>query len=89
MLIGMVSDTFAIKGRGVVVATDTTYEQLPQDLKLKVGDPIELRNNGVVILRTNVAGLAPWTPKQLFGFLLPRDVSKEDVPVGAEVWTVE
>ncbi|HWG42734.1 MAG TPA: hypothetical protein VN688_08105 [Gemmataceae bacterium] len=92
MLVGMVADTFDINGRGVVVATDTTYEQLPRNLKFKIGDPIELRRNDVVLLRTSVAGIehcSPWTPKQLFGFLLPRDVSKEAVPMGAEVWTGE
>jgi hypothetical protein len=92
MLVGRVSDTFEIKGRGVVVATDTTYERLPRELRLKIGDRIELRSGGVVVLRTKVVGMEhcdPWTPQQTFGFLLPREVSRNSVPVGAEVWSVE
>jgi len=92
MLAGKVVGTFEIKGHGVVVATDTTYEQLPRELKLKIGDPVELRVDGNVILRTKVVGIEhcdPWSPKHTFGFLLPRDLSKADVPIGSEVWSVE
>lgn len=92
MLIGKVTETFLIRGRGVVVTTDTAYEQLPQDLKLKVGDPIEFRRGGALILRTKVAGIEhcdPWTPKRLFAFLLSGDVRKEEVPTGVEVWSLE
>ena len=91
MLVGTVSDTFEIKGRGLVVATDTPYERLPRDLKLRIGDPIEFRS-GCRVLRSTVVGIEhcdPWTPKNLFAFLLPREVVKADVAVGAEVWTVE
>lgn len=91
MLIGKVVETFEIKGRGVVVATDTTYEQLPNELRLKIGDPLELRLNGKVVLSTNVAGIEhcdPWSPKHNFAFLIPRDLTKADVPIGSEVWAV-
>ena len=92
MFVGKVHDTFEIKGRGVVVATDTTYDQLPRELRLKIGDPIELRVDGKVILRTKVVGIEhcdPWSPEHTFAFLLPRDLSKADVPIGSEVWSVE
>lgn len=92
MIIGKVDDTFDITNRGVVLVTDTQYAQLPRELKLKVGDRIELRIDGAAVLTTSVAGIEhcdPWTPRQLFGFLLPRDVAKEDVPAGAEVWLVD
>jgi hypothetical protein len=92
VLIGNVSDTFEIKERGLILATDRTYEQLPKDLKLKVGDSVELRRDGVVVFRTAVTGIElcdPWSPNRLFAFLLPRGVTKADVPIGAEVWTVE
>ena len=90
MLVGTVADTFEIRGRGLVVATDTPYERLPLDLKLKIGDSIEFRSGGNVF-RSLVVGIEhfdPWTPKQLFAFLLPRDVVKADVVIGAEVWAV-
>ena len=91
MLVGAVADTFKIPGRGLVVATDTPYERLPRDLELRIGDPVEFRSGGRVF-RSYVAGIEhcdPWAPKQLFAFLLPGDVVKADVPIGAEVWTGE
>jgi len=91
MLVGAVSDTFEIRGRGLVVATDTPYERLPRELKLRIGDPIEFRSGGS-ILRSTVVGIEhsdPWSPKQLFAFLLPHEVVKADIAIGAEVWTVE
>jgi hypothetical protein len=91
MLIGKVSDTFEIKGRGLIVSTDTTVERLHKDLKLKIGDPIEIRVDGVAVLPSKVAGLEmcdPWTAQRSFGFLL-RDLRKDDVPLGAEIWTIE
>ena len=90
-LVGAVADTFDIRGRGLVVATDTPYERLPHDLKLRIGDPVEFRSGGRVF-RSLVVGVEhfdPWTPKHLFAFLLPRDVVKADVAIGAEVWAVE
>jgi len=92
MLVGKVFDTFDIKGRGLVVATDTTYEQLPRELKLKIGDPVEFRIGGEVVMRSRIVGIEhcdPWSPKHTFAFLVPRDVSKADVPIGSEVWSME
>jgi hypothetical protein len=91
MLVGVVADTFEIRGRGLVVATDTPYERLPRDLKLQIGAPVEFRSGGRAF-RSRVVGIEhcdPWTPKQLFAFLLPREVVKTDVEIGAEVWAVE
>ncbi|MEX1040991.1 MAG: hypothetical protein WDZ51_10190 [Pirellulaceae bacterium] len=86
-----VAETFAIQGRGVVVTTDKRFEDLPAWLSLKVGDDIELRS-AENILRTRVAGIEfidSWTPKTLFGFLLPVDVSKQHVSIGCEIWVTE
>jgi hypothetical protein len=91
MFVGRVTNTFELKGRGVVVSTHTTYEELPPDLKLRIGDSVELRSD-FGVLRTKVTGIAhcdPWTPKLPFDFLLPPDVRKEDAPIGAEVWAVD
>jgi len=92
MFVGKILETFEIKGRGIVVATDTTYEKLPHDLRLKIGDSVELRMGGAVILQTRIVGIEhcnPWSPTLPFAFLLPRDLSKADVPVGSEVWSGE
>jgi hypothetical protein len=92
MLSSNVFDTFEIKGRGVVVATDKTYEQFPGDLKLKIGDRIELRMAGRVVFRTKIVGIEhfdPWSPRHLFALLLPSEASKADVPVGSEMRPLE
>ena len=91
MLVGAVADTFEIRGRGLVVATDTPYGRLPSDLKLKIGDPVEFRSGGCVF-RSRIVGIEhcdPWSPRQLFAFLLPREVVKADVQIGAEVWAAD
>ncbi len=85
-------DTFEIKGRGVVVATDENYEQFPGDLNLKIGDRIELRMGGRVILCTKIVGIEhfdPWSPRHLFALLLPSAVSKADAPIGSEMRPLE
>ena len=84
-----VNDLFQIRGRGVVVETDRTYETLPNALALKVGDPIEFRHMGRTVLRTYVAGIeicCPWSPKQPFVFLLPPTITTQTIPVGTEIW---
>jgi hypothetical protein len=81
---------FQIGGRGIVVATDKTLETFPQNLQLRIGDEIEFRQNGVILLTTRVAGVEhcdPWSPKHPFAFLLPPDIMKQDIPIGAEIWT--
>lgn len=91
MFVGKVLDTFEIRGRGLVVVTDTTHEQLPVELRLHVGDPLEFRDQNVVVLRTRAAGVEfsdPYSPRQNFGFSLPREVTKADVPIGCEVFLV-
>ena len=88
-LIGRITETFDIEGRGVVAVTDTPYAQLPAELAVRVGDPIELRPDKGSTVRTRLAGIEhcdPWTPTQCFGFLLPPELGKADVPIGAEVW---
>jgi hypothetical protein len=91
LYVGNVVDTFDITGRGLVVATNLTYEQLPQCFTLKIGDSVEFRHSGETVLTTTVAGIEhcdPRTPKSVFAFLLPRSVQKVDVPAGSEVWRV-
>jgi hypothetical protein len=92
MRIGKVDELFDIRGRGVVVVTDVTNAQLPKDLRLKVGDPVEFRVGGQPALRSITAGIEhcdPWSPQRPFAFVLPADVAKEMVPAGSEVWSVE
>jgi hypothetical protein len=87
-----VADTFELSGRGMVVVADKRCEELPPWLALKIGDQIEFRSNDYGCLRTRIAGIEmgnPWTPMTPFGFLLPTDLSKTQVPLGCEVWISE
>jgi translation elongation factor EF-Tu-like GTPase len=90
MLLFHVQDTFEIQGRGLVVATDCAIGDC--DFRLKLGDEIEIRNELRPWLRTRITGIEfadPYSPVRPFAFLLPREVYKGDVEVGAEVWQVE
>jgi hypothetical protein len=84
-----VADTFDIRGRGVVVAADRTYQTLDIDMRLLIGDPIEFRSDERNPIRTTVAGiefLNPWSPTRPFVFLLPREIEKDQIAIGSEVW---
>lgn len=86
-----VAETFVLQNRGVVVATDKRYEELPKEFTLKVGDDVQLRSDGNTV-RTSIAGIEivnPWTPQTPFAFLLPADVPKEQVTIGCEIWVTE
>ncbi len=83
-----VVDTFQIAGRGLVVATDKTYEAFSGKEPFKVGDAVEVRQDGRTILRTYVAGLelcTPWSPQQPIPILLPPEITKQNIPIGAEL----
>jgi len=89
MKIGRVAELLELPGRGVAVITDTAFEQLPSELRLKIGDPVELRH-AAEVLRTKVVGIEhcdPWSPKQKFCILLPSDVTKDAITIGSEVWS--
>jgi hypothetical protein len=89
-LIGKIDTVFDISGR-VVVVLDLTFAQLPSDVKLRIGDAVEFRQHGEAVTRTQIAGIEhcdPWTPHRLIGILLPANVIKDAVPIGAEFWTL-
>jgi hypothetical protein len=60
-----------------------------KNLKIKVGEPIELRRPDGTVLQTKIAGLVTLcrTPRPPpIPIALPMEVRKEDVPIGTEVW---
>ena len=78
-----------IRGRGLVVESDRTYETLDPEMKLRIGDAIEFRHPGRASIRSRVIGiehLNPWSPRQPFVFLLPMEISQDQIAVGSEVW---
>ncbi|HEX6963386.1 MAG TPA: hypothetical protein VF175_16075 [Lacipirellula sp.] len=90
MFVGRVKDTFHLSDRGLVIVLDVTYEKLPHEFRLKVGDEVEFGAVATERFRSTVTGieiLDPWSPQNLFGFLVPLDIKNRVLP-GLEVWTL-
>ena len=80
-----VADTFTIRGRGVVLLPGLTPIN---DERFRVGDPLLLKRPdgtelGTWIGRIELFSGTPEVPVLLKG------LSKEDVPLGTEVWSVD
>lgn len=84
----VVEDTFAIKGRGLVLVPGITPHE---DEIFRVGDPLRLIRPDGSELRTAIGGLEMFTKPVLQAAIpvLLRGVTKEEVPVGSEVWSVD
>ena len=81
-----IDDVFQIAGRGCVVTPGIPKDA---DLRLKVGDPLLLRRPDGSDLRTILRGIEMGGSPEFPGIpiLLGAEVSKEQVPVGSELWT--
>lgn len=69
----------------MIVAVDARAS----DVRVRTGDPLELRRPDGSRLATQLAAiphLRPYYPDRPFTFSLPRGIEKADVPVGTEVW---
>ena len=84
-----VEDFFQISGRGCVVVA--AIPRSSPDFRLRVRDPIQLRDPDGRVLDTHAAGIeiscGP-VVKDCLAFLLPEDIAKRDVPAGTEIWLV-
>ncbi|MFG0265770.1 MAG: hypothetical protein ACF8AM_11575 [Rhodopirellula sp. JB055] len=86
-----VAETFDISGRGLVIATNKTFATLG-DVVVRIGDPITIRRDSADDLATSVVGIEhcdPWSPERIFAFLVPQGISKSDVPIGSQIWSVD
>ena len=86
-----VAETFDIAGRGLVIATNKTFATL-DDVVVRIGDSIAIRRSAADDLRTSVVGIEhcdPWTPERIFAFLVPDGITKSDVPIGSQIWSVD
>jgi hypothetical protein len=81
-----VEDTFLISGRGLVIVPAPWQE----DLKVRATTPIQLRTPDGRVLDTHIKSV-----EILFGqkvgdkqaaFLMPNNITKEDVPNETEIW---
>jgi hypothetical protein len=82
-------ELFDLRGRGVVIISDRPFADC--NFKLKVGDTIEFRTPEGSMFRTTIADIEicdPFDPHREFALLLPRQISKDMVPLGAEIWKV-
>jgi len=86
----VIEDTFLIKGRGLVPVPGI----VPQgEERFRVGDPITVKRPDGSHFEWTIGGLeilsgAPPRPKNDVVILL-KDLNKEDVPIGSELWSVD
>lgn len=83
-------DAFFIKGRGLVPAPGLVPEG---DERFRVGDPILRKRPDGSRLEWTIGGIemiccSPPRPTHDV-FILLKGLSKEDVPIGSEVWSVD
>jgi hypothetical protein len=82
----VVEDTFAIRDRGLVPVPGIVPHG---DERFRVGDPIMLKRPDGSVVKTRIGGLELVCPNQRHDVvILLRELSKEDVPIGTEVWSM-
>jgi hypothetical protein len=85
-----VEDVFEVSGRGYVITpvipADATFE-------IRAKDPIQLRTPDGHVLDTYIAAIEFLKLQDGGGcrtaIMLPRDLVKQDIPTGTEVWLLE
>jgi translation elongation factor EF-Tu-like GTPase len=87
-----VEDVFEISGRGCVIMPSIPAES---EFKIRVKDQIQLRTPDGRVFDTQIAGIefAHGTKQDgskisRMAIILPRNIPKEDVPSGTEVWVL-
>jgi hypothetical protein len=87
-LLARVEDSFQLGGGCVIV-----FKFLAEDGKLRKKDQIQLRTPDGEVTETYVAGIVivkhrPLVPvdKSKMSINLPRNITKQDVPPGTEIW---
>ena len=82
-LLFLVEDAFEIKRRGVVASGPLD----DPDARYRIGDSVEIRRENGSVIRTIISGYTtmPLPPRGTAEVLL-RDLSRDDVQPGDEVW---
>lgn len=83
-----ITEVFSLENLGLVVAVDVKSK----DVNLKINESIEVVRPDGSSLKTKIAAipmLSPYNPERMFSFSLPKQISKEDIPIGTEVWSVD
>jgi translation elongation factor EF-Tu-like GTPase len=86
-LLFKVEDVFDISGRGCVIAP---VVPAGADFKIRAKAQIQLRTPDGRVLETHIASIELLKPQDgsacRIAIMLPRDLVKQDVPTGTEVW---
>ena len=87
-LLFTVEDTFLIQGRGLVPVPGITPVS---DERINVGDNILIRRPDGTEFPWKIGGIEFITPqpKTFDVVILLKDLTKDDVPIGSEVWSVD
>ena len=86
ILFAKVDSSFEITGRGCVVVPTFLSELL-----VRVGCPIQLRTPNGLVKDTHISAVEflSGLNETRLSLMLPRDVAKQDVPKGTEIWLTE
>ena len=82
-----VEDTFLITDRGLIIVPGIPRNE--KGWKLSDGEPLELRRPDGTSLQTTIAAIELGGRGKFTAILLPRELTKDDVPIGTEVWVGE
>ena len=83
----VVEDSFLIRGRGLVLVPGIIPEG---DERFRVGNPIRLKRPDGSAIDTSIGGLELVCPNpRMDAVIMLNDLSKEDVPIGTEVWSID
>ena len=90
-LLSVIEEVFCIEGRGCVITPG-----IPKDCRfvVKVGYLIEIRSSGASAIASKIAGIEMICRRNsshplFIPIMLPRNISKVNLPAGAEVWLME
>ena len=77
MFLFKVDERFMVTGRGLILVPGLG------DKKATVGDPIKIIRPDQKIIETTIVGIG-WN--EFRDILVGKDLTKDDVPIGSEVW---
>ena len=83
-----IEHTFLIAGRGLVLTPGINPEG---EERFYMGSAIEIRKPDGTSVLTTISGLellCP-NPKNTITILLPKSITKDAIPIGSEVWSVD
>jgi hypothetical protein len=86
MLFAKVETSFEITGKGCVIVP-----AFLSDLRVRVMEPIQLRTPDGHVRDTHISAVEflSGLDETRLAFMLPRNIMKQDIPEGTEIWVTE